>query len=222
MNRVLLDKLWKIWFALPHSRFFQSRYRWQARARFDYANLSDMSVIAPNCISGELYAVLGLQFRTPFVNCFMKRDEFIEMCQKLRDYLDCPLKFAGRHSDYCIASLGEGPLKPVRIYFPHDGDPARIAADWERRKQRVNYDKLVLICDDLRIGDDDIAAFDRIPAFRKILFTARDRSSEFSCAHQLKTYAKDGRVGMYCGKTLKGVWRFETMWDYVGFLNGGE
>lgn len=220
MSRVLADKLWKIWFSLPHSRFFQQKYRRKVRARFDYANLSGISVIAPNCISGELYAALGLQFRTPFVNCFMKRDEFIKMCGRLREYMACPLEIAGRRSDYWVAVLGDGGLEPVRICFPHDDDPTRIAADWERRKQRINYDKLVLICDDLRIGEGEMAVFERIPAFRKILFTARDHSGKFACAHQLRAYERDAHVGMYCGKMLRGVWRFETMWEYADFLNG--
>lgn len=221
MNKILSDKLWDLWFKLPHCKLIQNNHRELILKNFDYINCSDISIFAPNCIAGELYSILGLPFLSPCINCFMNRNDFVLFSNNLKDYMSIELQIVQKHTDYYITSLKSNKLKEIFIYFPHDDDPIKIVNDWERRKQRINYDKTVFICDDTRLDLSSYQIFDEIIAFRKILFTAKDRSLEYPWCYQLKYYRTHTYVGAYSEKMLRGIWRFEMMWNYVDFLNYG-
>ena len=47
----------------------------------------DISIISMNCTGGILYHDLGLQFRSPTVNLFMRAEDFIKFCENLEFYL---------------------------------------------------------------------------------------------------------------------------------------
>lgn len=221
MNRKIVDAVWKGWFKLPHCRINQYIHRYPMRKKFNYQENSDISIISVNCIGGELYSILGLQFLSPFINISMSRKEFIKMCYCFEDYINSKLVIIGKKNGGYVGELGSGQLDKVSIYFPHDTDSKKIVEDWERRKKRINYQKLVLICDDNGLDEDEIALFDQIKAYRKILFTTeKDYLDVFKCCYQLKKIKESKNDRKYQEKTLSGIWFFESIWDYVGFLNG--
>lgn len=119
-------------------------------------------------------------------------------------------------------SGGEAGLKEIEIRFPHDTDCDKVSQKWKERCRRINYEKVVLINDDKGLGEKDYAAYAAIPAFRKILFTAKDRSHDYDFCYQLKKYEGKKETGGYNGKSLNGLWKFTKMWDYVSFLNGDK
>lgn len=120
----------------------------------------------------------------------------------------------------CWKNRGASGLKEVEIRFPHDTDCESVKKKWAERCKRVNYEKIVLINDDKGLTVSDYEAYKAIPAFRKILFTAKDMSGEYEFCHQLAEYDGQTYTGSYNGKSLDGLWKFTKMWDYVSFLNG--
>lgn len=122
-----------------------------------------------------------------------------------------------------VAQLGgNGAMPPVTIRFPHDNNWNTIWANWNRRKSRLRYDKLVLICDDQGLTEDNFRRFEQIKCYRKVILTAQPLSSKYQCTHCLTVYAGRQCTGEYQKKTMGGLHYFEYIWDYVAFLNGEE
>jgi uncharacterized protein (DUF1919 family) len=187
MNKVFHDRLWRALWAFPHCARTRKKHLEDARRRFYYRELSDISIVSTNCIGGEIYSALGLQFQSPFVNVSLNRNDFVELCAQLPAYLAVELRIVGKEKGVYIGTLQGDGLKPISIRFPHDLDPEVICTDWERRKRRINMDKLVLILDDQGLRDEGYRLFEGLKAFRKILFTAGE--PRCSSCFQLKEYA---------------------------------
>lgn len=219
-NAILQDKLFKIYTKLPHCMVYRKRHISDVRSRFNYDELSDISIFSANCIGGELYYLLGLKFTSPLINISISRNQFITLCSNLKEYLNQPISVSFRNG-MCVGKIGGGSgMEEVEIRFPHDTDCESVKKKWAERCRRVNYDKIVLINDDKGLTSSDYEAYKAIPAFRKILFTAKDVSREYEFCHQLTEYEGQPYTGSYNGKSLDGLWKFTKMWDYVSFLNG--
>ncbi len=217
---ILQDKIFKFYTKLPHCLICRHKHMASVRSRFNYKDLSDISIFAANCIGGELYYLLGLRFTSPLINISINRDQFVTLCSNLKEYMSCPLSVTVENG-ICVGKIGGGSgLEEIEIRFPHDTDCEKVLKKWMERCQRINYNKIVLINDDKGLEPKDYIAYAAIPAFRKILFTAKDMSHEYSFCYQLKEYKDRNRTGEYNGKSLDGLWKFTKMWDYVSFLNG--
>lgn len=104
------------------------------------------SIISQNCFGGLLYHYLGLEFKSPFINLYTDDKDFIKLCKNLKTYLAKDLIFekwgyeVNLKRNFPIALLGD-----VRIYFNHycTFEEAKIA--WDRRKNRINYDDILVI-----------------------------------------------------------------------------
>lgn len=221
-NALLQDKIFRIYTKLPHCVLAKRKHLKDIRSRFDYKNLSDISIFSSNCVGGEIYTLLGIEFLSPLINISINRDEFVVLCTYLKEYMKCPLRVSKAKEGNCIAALGDESigLKDIEIRFPHDTDPDKVRANWERRCSRINFDKLVLINDDKGLKEEDYVAYDKIQGFRKICLTAQDRSQKWNWCHQIEAYKDQKMTGEYNGKSLDGLWNFTKIWDYVSFLNG--
>lgn len=87
-NAILQDKLFKIYTKLPHCMVYRKRHISDVRSRFNYDELSDISIFSANCIGGELYYLLGLKFTSPLINISISRNQFITLCSNLKEYLN--------------------------------------------------------------------------------------------------------------------------------------
>ncbi len=220
MNHTIIqDKIWKVYSYLPHCQIMRLFNQNRSRQKYDYINNSDISIISTNCIGGEIYSILGLPFSSPLINTSMNRKQFIKLCLNLKEYIDTDLKIKMGEKGRLIGNLGDNKLDNVEIYFDHDDNPEEILNKWNRRKQRINWEKIVIICDDKDIDEEDYELFDKIDAYRKIMLTAADRTDKYSWSFPLKPYKKKERTGDYNGKSLKGGWKFQYMWDFIGFIN---
>lgn len=223
MNKtILVDHLFTIWNLLPHCILYKKKHLKDIRGRFNYKNLSDISILSTNCIGGEISHLLGLQFASPAINCTFVRRDFIILCEHLKEYMACEPRLEPNGNKGLIMILEPDNFPSVRIGFPHNTDGPELLDSWNRRKARINYDKLVLICDDQGVDEELLRRFEAIPAFRKILFTKDDKSKEHPFCHKLPGYENLKETGDYNGKSLRGLWKFTSMWDYVSFLNKDE
>ncbi len=221
MNKAILaDRIFSVYTKLPHCLILRGKHMKDVRRRFDRERLQDISIISTNCVGGEISYLLDIGFRSPFVNISMDRKDFIQTVEHLKEYMELPIQISSVENGSCVGILKSDSLPAVTIRFPHDKDPERAAGNWERRKQRINYEKLVLITDDRGVSEEDLKRLDAVPAFRKICLTAKDHSAQYPWCHQLKTYAGEDKVGEYNAKSKDGLWVFTKFWDYVSWLNG--
>lgn len=222
MNKTMAkDRFFHTWYKLPHCRANQRLAHEVARARLNRELIEDASIIATNCIGGEISNALNLRFNSPFINITMARKAFVEMCSQLETYMKSELQLSYAKDGSVLGTISpSGTCNPVTIRFIHDNDIKKVDSDFQRRKERINYDKLVLITDDKGLDDEHYQMFEEIPSFRKICLCSTDRSDRYPSCYLMKQYAGKPHTGTYQGKSLNGLHKFETMWDYVAFLNG--
>ena len=122
-----------------------------------------------SCFGGCISNMLGLSFRSPFVNLFLSDADFVKFANVPRVYLEESLKFQetkfyqnGNH-DYPVFRLGNIIVNMLHYYTANDA-----LAKWNERKQRINwYNLLAVMCtEDEKIFEQ----FDALPYGKKICF----------------------------------------------------
>lgn len=149
---------------------------------------NDISIISQNCIGGVLYHDLGLPFLSPTINAFIPEPGFVKMAGNLRFYMEQELDIRWGE-EYPIGMLGD-----VEIHFMHYETCEEAKTAWERRKARINWDKILVLATD-RNGFDD-AVFDvwkAIP-YEKVLFTVQEKYCTGPNSVCFPEYRGDGKV----------------------------
>lgn len=211
----------EMWFRLPHIRRRQNRYLTWIRAQYDYS-ANPPSILTPSCIGGLISHNLGLPFRSPTVNLWMDNHDFVKFACDLRHYLSLELTFLApgekteqfQEGDYPVGKLGD-----LTVYFNHYRSDEEAKDAWNRRRERVDFQNLFLICDDNRLSDEEIAALEKVPCKRMILFTARHRP-ELPNSFWMRRYKSLGYLDNYNVREPDGFREFERVFNYARWLNG--
>lgn len=168
---------------------------------------------------------LGLPFRSPFVNLFIKSDDFIKMLGDLRGYMSADLVFV-KETDpvYGAVSWPAAYLKDIKIHFMHYHTEREAEDAWKRRVKRINYDNLFIMYTD-RSGctQKDLEDFDKLPYKNKIVFTHLPHP-EIKSSYYIKGYEKEDKVGVL-SKMQGGIhaWKRELdQFDLVKWFNEGR
>ena len=177
---------------------------------------TDISIIASNCNGGIISHDLGLQFRSPFVNLWMKPGDFIKLIYNLEEYICYDLKFVSEEGIHYPVAL----LKDVKIYFQHYRLESEAENFWKKRIKRINYDNLAVFFTD-RDGCtyQMLQKFDALPYKRKVVFT-HINYPELQSAFFLECFADKEEVGVlteYENERLQ--IRYLDRFDYVSLLN---
>lgn len=187
-----------------------------------YIGPHDISILASNCVGGEIYHNLNLPFNSPTINLWMHQNDFLKFIKDLDYYLNSYLYFSEEMENKCghpVGMLGED-NRAITIYFLHYKTSTEAHRKWEERKTRLIKDKLCLImCDRDGISYDNIVEFGSIPAYRRILFTYKDYP-EFSYTHKMPRDGDNPYVINYQMKKWNGFWKWEFKFDCVKWLNG--
>ena len=178
----------------------------------------EVSIIASNCNGGIISHDLGLQFRSPFVNLWIKPNDYIKLLTNLETYLEKELVFVQEDGiSYPVALLDD-----IRINFQHYLTEDDAKEKWIERKSRMNYNNVALFFSD-RDGCsyEDLLNFDKLPYSRKVVFTHVKRP-EIKSSFYIKGFEHQSEVGVlseYKNKILE--IRYLDDFDYVSFLNKG-
>lgn len=210
------ELFWKVWWNTPWCVINRNCKIRNARKNFDYDKNKDISIIATNCIGGEIYSVLGLQFTSPFINCSLARNDFVRLAANFREYMGGELKdffYNARGELSCYLSC-DG-LEPLAISWPHDNSKESIVKNFEKRSKRVNYDKLVFITDDIGLKEESYEIFENIQAYKKVIISSAQCDKEYDFIEKLN---RDTVQGLQY-KMLSGVFRFQKIWDFVKWFN---
>lgn len=180
---------------------------------------TDISIIASNCNGGIISHDLGLAFRSPFVNLWMKPGDFIKLVSNLEKYLQSDLAFISEEGiSYPVAMLID-----VKIYFQHYRTEEEAETSWKKRVNRVDYDNLAIVFSD-RDGCtyQMLQEFDRLPYDRKVVFTHK-YYPEFQSAFYYECFAEKDEVGVLSDFENERLQiRYLDRYDYVALLNSSH
>ncbi len=174
----------------------------------------DFSIICSNCAGGVISHRLGKEFLSPTVNLWLYQRDFLKLAADLKGYMSCELEFVESEYDYPVARL-----KDVFIYFNHSGSCQEAAADWNRRKTRINYDNIFLLMYDREdLSLEELRKIEDIPCRGKVVFSDKKRPG----LDYVVTLKPSGRPdGSQCMDIDRlGFYNFEKQFDFVKWLNG--
>lgn len=131
---------------------------------------NNFSVISQNCIGGVIYNDFGMQFLSPTVNLYFKANDFVKFVRNLKYYIDMDIKIVW-DEEYPI-----GVLDDIYVHFMHYSTCSEAREAWERRKRRINYDKILIISTDMEGFDDNTFNEWKKINYPKILLSSKYRN----------------------------------------------
>lgn len=178
----------------------------------------DFSLFASNCNGACICHDLGLQFRSPFVNLWLSSPDFVKLLESPAEYLAAPLEFVEQTEfAYPVARL-----KDVTVYFEHYASPEEARRQWERRCERINWNKLfVLMTDRDGCTPELLERFDALPYKHKAVFT-HCPCPQIASAVYIPGFEDQDSVGV-CSEFKDGHSgkKWYDAFDYVKWFNEG-
>lgn len=163
--------------------FIHIKNAWDCWKERQHLVHTDFSIISNNCWGGAIYQRFGLKYTTPTVGLFIMDEDYIKFLENLQSYLTKELVFiqpkqskyysyltAERHREitYPIAQLGD-----IEIFFMHYQSEKEAKEKWQRRKSRINYNRLLVKMSQRNSNSVEILQrFEQLPYKNKICFTA--------------------------------------------------
>lgn len=149
----------------------------------------EFSIISNNCWGGEVYEYYNLRKQSPTAGLFIMADDYIRFLKKLPDYISSELTFISpeksrwkewpqvggdkRFETYPVGLLStEG--EEIELFFLHYRSETEAKQKWERRCERIHWDKLLIKFNDQNgCGETHIQAFLDLDFQHKAFFTCR-------------------------------------------------
>lgn len=126
----------------------------------------EITIISQNCIGGVFYHDMRSNFYSPTINLFFSCPDFIKFVLNLEYYLSCNLEIRWGE-EYPI-----GKLDDITIYFMHYNTCKEAKESWERRKKRINKEKIIVLSTDMELFTKETFKEWKKIKYPKILFTA--------------------------------------------------
>ncbi|WP_440444146.1 DUF1919 domain-containing protein [Phascolarctobacterium sp.] len=160
-----------------------------SRLRRKELKFNDFTVISNNCWGGILYESYNLPKNSLTVGMFFMAEEYIKFVSNLRHYTqDCVMTFVppeqARHRDFYAKDkrFGTYPIAridDVEIALLHYHSEAEAKAKWERRCERINWDRLLVKMNDQNSCEHIHAEkFMKLPIKNKLFMTVRKDFSD--------------------------------------------
>ncbi len=179
-----LNKLWKNCkeksssFSYDFKRFFVKR---SIKSR-------DFTIISNNCWAGRVYQYLDMPYLSPTAGLYFFAPDYIKFVTDLKKYLDKPLEFINPEESKYFEELRNrkqtdkpiGILDDVEIVFLHYKSQEEALEKWNRRKERVNFDNIILKFSWMNLCDDEhLEKFDALPFENKVILVDASRKRKY-------------------------------------------
>lgn len=174
------------------------------------------SIISSDCTGGRIYHDLGLPFTSPTINLYMSCKDYIEFCKDIHYWINQPMIEINRKDlSYPVATLGRG----ICLYLVHYKSVDEAQISWNRRKERIDFDNIFLLCNDRNGCNYSLMKeFDDLP-FEKVLFT-HNKQPTISSSYYINGNAKENSVPVMTDwKNKLSIRRNYDDFDYVSWLN---
>lgn len=148
----------------------------------------DFTIISQNCIGGVFYHDMEAQFLSPTINLYLCAEDFVKLVLNLKDYISSPIEMEWGET-YPV-----GKLKDIELRFMHYHSCTEAMDAWERRKKRINWNKIIVVSTDREGFDETVyTQWKKIP-YSKVLFTAQKRYAQEPNTVYYPQYEKNGMV----------------------------
>ena len=181
---------------------------------------NSLNIISNNCWGGHVYRYFGLSYSSPTVGMYLYTPEYIRFLKNIKHYLSLELKFIpveeSRYKDILVAkqilSSPIGVLDDVEIVFLHYHSEEEAKEKWNRRKQRLNLDNLIVKMSEQNLCTPELLKeFDALPYKRKFVFVHKDYGlksqiicKEFAKSHEVTNDTDEFRRHINLIKLVKG------------------
>ena len=193
--------------------FFRIVYNFYNQMRLKNKKIS---LIASNCNGGVILHDLKLPFDSPFINLWLKPDDFLRFCENMDYYLQQKLIFIKADGiDYPVALLGD-----VKIYFQHYLSEKDAAYYWQKRAEKLNLNHVYILFTD-RDGCtyENLLRFDRLKYKHKIVFVHKEYP-EIKSSVYIPGFEQQDCVGMCMDFKNRFTYkRYLDSFDYVAWFN---
>ncbi len=148
----------------------------------------DFSIISNNCWAGRVYQYLDMPYLSPTAGLYFFAPDYIKFVSDLRRYLDTPLQFIEAKESKYYEELKKrnhtdkpiGILDDVEIVFLHYKTKEEALEKWNRRKERVNFDNIIIKFSRMNLcTDKEIEKFCKLSFENKFVFNTRKSSNPF-------------------------------------------
>jgi uncharacterized protein (DUF1919 family) len=176
----------------------------------------NFTLIASNCNGAFILHDLGLEFNSPFVNLWLKPDDFIRYLQNIEYYTGINMKFIKEEG----ITYPVGMLDDVRIYFQHYKTEEEAESKWLERSKRMNMENLFILFTD-RDGctKENLKDFDALPWKNKTVFT-HIPYPDIKSAYYISGFEKEESVGLLYEYRKASVGeKYYDEFDYVSWFN---
>ena len=146
-------------------------------------NGNQVSIISQNCIGGVFYHDMKCKFLSPTVGLFIRQPDFIKLVNNLKYYLDSDIVIEDGES-YPL-----GRIDDITVDFMHYTSCEEAYELWNRRKARVDFNKIVVLCSDADGFDDSIFEEWKNIKYPKILFTVNEKYKTDNSSLYFKEYS---------------------------------
>lgn len=164
----------------------------------------DFSIISNNCWGGFIYQYFGLKYTSPTIGLFIMEKDYVKFCSDLKYYISLELEFIKvEESKYYMKLTNGGKdtitypvarLDDIEVFFMHYTSKEEAKEKWERRRQRINYDRLLIKmsqrndCDYKTLKD-----FCELPYKNKVCFTEQEQND--SCCIKINGLSELNKRG---------------------------
>jgi uncharacterized protein (DUF1919 family) len=173
------------WLIRNEIRELSNKYLSSYRRKSIVAGRENFTIISNTCWAGHVYRYFGLPYNTPTIGCGFFADDYLRFLSDLKGYLNTKLIMFPAEESRHYETIKTQPLKfqkcpygrlgDVEVRFAHYKTPEEALYHWEKRKERVNYNHLIVkFSEHMECSKEHILAFDSLPYHDKFVFTAHD------------------------------------------------
>lgn len=127
---------------IPAKVFRLPAFDWE---RYIKVREGKVSIIANHCWGGYTYNSLGMQFLSPFINMFVAPDDYLRLLGRFEYYINAPLHYLREgYEETLKKSYPVAGLEDVELHFNHYPDFETAASIWNKRKDRINRENLLV------------------------------------------------------------------------------
>lgn len=180
---------------------------------------SNYTLISNNCWGGLTYEYLGKEFLSPTIGLYFMAEDYIKFIANLKKYIEMELKFidlnSSRYKEYLVKNNQStaviGLLGDIEIIFLHYKTPAEAKEKWDRRKKKINYNKIIYKFNDQNLcTEKELEKFNELDLKNKICFTAK--KYDYQGFIQIKKYKKRDFV-------KDDAYSYHKYFDIVSYIN---
>ena len=143
-----------------------------------------------------------MPYLSPTAGLYFFAPDYIKFVSDLRKYLNTPLRFINPEESKYFDELKNrnqldkpvGILEDVEIVFLHYKTKEEAEEKWNRRKERVNFDNIIIKFSRMNLcSDKEIEEFCNLPIKNKFVFNIRKNNLR-NCEIYWKGEIKDGEI----------------------------